>query len=365
MTGKSSEPVRVLQIVTNMSYGGLENLLMNYYRHIDRSKVQFDFLTHVSIHQDFEEEIEQLGGRIYRLPRLNPFSFRYLKLLNEFFKSHSYRIVHSHLDCMSAVPLRLAARNGSDVRIAHGHSSNQVHNLKYPIKLLFRRLIPCCATSLFACGNEAGDWMFRGKEYSVMNNAIDAEAFRYRVDIAEDVKREFGIENCFVLGHVGQFREEKNHLFLIEVFSEIAKKDASSKLILVGKGPQMEPAKQKVNDLGIQDKVLFLGARADIARLMQAMDVFVLPSTHEGFPVTLVEAQAAGLPCIISDGVPMECRMTEDVRQIELKQSAVFWADSILKYRNYERRNQHSTIVSAGYDIQSNAKWLEEFYLNA
>ena len=365
MAGKSGEPVRVLQIVTNMSYGGLENLLMNYYRHIDRSKVQFDFLTHVSIHQDFEEEIERLGGRIYRLPRLNPFSFHYWKLLDEFFKSNSYRVVHSHLDCMSAVPLRMAARNGSSVRIAHSHSSNQVHNLKYPIKLLFRQFIPRYATALFACGKKAGDWMFRGKDYKVMNNAIDADAFRYHADIAKEVKREFGLENCFVLGHVGQFREEKNHLFLIEIFSEIAKKDDSSRLILVGKGPQMEPAKQKANDLGIQDKVLFLGARADIAGLMQTMDVFVLPSTHEGLPVTLVEAQAAGMPCIISDGVPLECRITENVRQIELKQPAAAWAERVLQYRDHERQDQYSAIVSAGYDIQSNAKWLEEFYLNA
>ena len=365
MEKMAEEPLRVLQVVTNMSYGGLENLLMNYYRNIDRNRIQFDFLTHVSIHQDFEEEIEALGGRIYRLPRLNPFSPSYVKVLNRFFAEHPYKVVHSHLDCMSAIPLQAARKQGCLIRIAHSHNSSQVKNLKYPIKLYFRRKIFRYATDLFACGKEAGKWMFQGKGFTIMSNAIDAQEFRLNEEIAGEVRQELGIEDCFVVGHVGQFRTEKNHLFLIDVFAEILKREKRARLVLVGKGPQMQPAIEKVKVLGVQEKVLFLGARADISRLMQAMDVFVLPSTHEGLPVTLIEAQASGLPCVISDGVPLECKLTNDVKQVPLAEATGVWAEHILRYRDYVCSDNYSAIVSAGYDIRSNVNWLEEFYCNA
>ena len=361
-----NEPIRILQVVTNMSFGGLENLLMNYYRNIDRSKVQFDFLTHVDIHQDFEEEIAALGGKLYRLPRLNPLSISYRKVLNAFFREHpEYRIVHSHLNCMSAVPLKAAKQCGVPVRIAHSHTSSVVRNLKMVLKYLYRPLIPHYATALFACGKKSGDWMFRGAPYTVVQNAIDARKYRFDRDVSLRMRRELGLGDHFVVGHVGQFRVEKNHLFLIDVFAEVLKHHPNSRLVLVGKGPLMEPAMQRADALGIREKILFLGARADIPELMQTMDVFVLPSLYEGLPVTMVEAQAAGIPCVISDGVPLECVLTDAVEQLTLSTPPLHWAKTILRNRELQRADRLDTIITAGFDIRTNVAWLENYYLTA
>lgn len=363
---KHSPPIRILHVVTYMGRGGLETMIMNYYRHIDRNLVQFDFLVHREFRADYDDEIEAMGGRIYRLPRLNPFSLSYRKTLSTFFANHpEYKVVHCHLDCMAAIPLKAARKSGIPKRIAHSHGSNQNHNLKFLIKLFYRRLIPAVATDLFACSQKAGEWMFNGAPFTIMRNAIDANQFRFDPIEAQRMKAKLELQNCFTVGHVGQFREEKNHLFLIDVFAQILKHCANGRLLLVGKGPMMEPAVAKAAELGISDKVLFLGARSDIPDLMQAMDVFVLPSIHEGFPVTTVEAQAAGLPCVISSGVPIECKLTDPIDQLPLSDGADAWASRILQFRNYDRTDTYPIIQAAGFDIKSNAQWLEEFYCNA
>lgn len=360
-----SEPIRVLHVVTNMSYGGLENLLMNYYRNIDRSKIQFDFLTHVDIHQDFEEEIAALGGRLYRLPRLNPLSISYRRKLRCFFAEHpEYRIVHSHLDCLSAIPLKAAKQCGVPVRLAHSHSSSVVRNWKMLLKYLYRPLIPRYATDLFACGEKAGAWMFQSNPFRVLSNAVDAKLFRFDPSAALRIREKLGLGKAFVVGHVGQFRQEKNHLFLLDTFAEVLQRDPDSRLMLVGKGPQMEPAMEKADTLGIRDQVLFLGARPDIPELMQAMDVFVLPSLYEGLPVTMIEAQASGLPCVISDGVPLECKLTDAVTQVPLAEAADRWAEAILSQKNHERHDGCDAIAAAGFDIGTNVRWLEAYYIN-
>lgn len=366
MSQRQENPIRILHVVTNMSYGGLENLLMNYYRNIDRTKVQFDFLTHVNIHQDFEDEIQALGGRIYRLRRLNPFNLFYRQELNAFFREHmEYKIVHCHLDCMAAIPLKAAKGAGIPVRIAHSHNSDQTHDLKYILKLLYKKVIPKYATDLFACGEKAGNWMFGNKTYTIMRNAIDAAEFQFQSSRTKEIRSKLCLQQQYIVGHVGQFRIQKNHLFLVEVFCKVLEKNSECILLLVGKGPQMESVQERVKECGIEDKVRFLGARSDIAELMQVMDVFVLPSIYEGIPVTMVEAQAAGLPCVISDRVPKECCIMDNVESIALSENVDFWAERILSYQNTIRRNNYKDIVMAGFDIKVNAKWLEEFYYNA
>lgn len=364
MSKIQNEPVRILHVVTNMSYGGLENLLMNYYRNINREKVQFDFLTHVDIHQDFEEEIQAMGGKIYRLPRLNPFSPFYRKKLNDFLNQHlEYNIIHCHLDCLAGIPLKAAKDNNIQVRIAHSHSSSQNLNWKYIIKMLYKPKIIRYATDLFACGDKAGNWMFNGKPYTIMRNAIDAKQFRYTHKKSVEEKEKLNLNGKLVIGHVGQFRQEKNQIFLVDVFAELIKKEENCVLIFVGKGPKMEEVKHRAKELGVINQVLFLGARSDIADLMQAMDIFVLPSIYEGVPVTMIEAQAAGLPCIISSGVPEECKLTNNVVSISLTDEIETWTKAILKQKNHVRNDNYDIIVKAGFDITTNAHWLEEFYL--
>lgn len=358
-------PIRILQVVTYMGRGGLETMLMNYYRQMDRSRVQFDFLVHRDFRADYDDEIEALGGRIYRLPRLVPWSRSYQNALNAFFAEHpEYRIVHVHQDCLSGVILQAAQRNGVPVRIAHSHSSSQDKDLKYPVKLFYRRQIPRYATELFACSREAGDWMFPGAEYRVLNNAIPAEEYRFSAEQRTAARRELGIaEQDLLVGHVGRFSPAKNHVGLLEIFAAVRDREPRAKLLLVGDGELRGEIEAKIAALGLSDSVLLTGIRSDVSMLLQAMDVFVFPSLYEGLPVTLVEAQAAGLPCLISDRVPMECRLTEPVQQLPLGSGAEVWAERILAAAKTPRADTSAQIAAAGYDIVRNAEWLQNHYL--
>lgn len=357
--------IRVLQVVTYMGRGGLETMLMNYYRNIDRDKVQFDFLTHRDERWDYDEEIESLGGKIYHLPKLNPFSKNYLNALDKFFKEHKeYQIVHCHQDCLSGVVLKVAKKNGVKFTIAHSHSTSQDKNLRYILKILEKKKIPKYADKLFACGKEAGEWMFNNNNFEVLNNAIDTELYIYDKEKSYSMRKKLGIQNKFVIGNVGRLYYPKNHQFIIEIFNEVQKIEKESVLLLVGEGSLRESIEKTIDELGLNDKVILTGIRSDVNELMQAMDVFLLPSLYEGLPVTMVEAQASGLKCIISDKVPIECKLTNNVEQIKLEESPQNWAKEILKYKKYERQNTKEEIVKANFDIKANAKYLQEFYLN-
>ena len=360
-------PIRVLQVVTHMERGGLESMLMNDYRHIDRTRVQFDFLVHRQERAAFDDEIEALGGKIYRLPRLVPWRRSYLKALNQFFDEHlEYKIVHVHQDCLSSVILKAAAQHNVPVRIAHSHNANQDRNLKYPIKLWYRCSIPKYATDLFACGKDAGDWMFGGAPYRIINNAIDAAAYTYAPAKRTEVRRALGLADELTVGHVGRFNPQKNHPFLLEIFSALLKKEPNAVLLLVGGGEDMPKIQEKARALGISEHVHFLGVRSDVAELMQAMDVFVFPSLYEGLPVTMVEAQAAGLPCLISDKVPPECILTEGLVDIlPLSAGPEAWAEKILEKRELPRTDRRAEIAAHGFDITTEAVKLEKFYLEA
>ena len=359
--------IRVLQVVTYMGRGGLETMLMNYYRHIERDKVQFDFLVHRQERAAFDDEIESLGGKIYRLPRLVPWNRSYLMALNRFFDGHSeYKVVHVHQDCLSSVILKAAQKNGVPVRIAHSHSANQDRNLKYPIKLWYKRSIPQYATALFACGKDAGDWMFNGASYQIVNNAIDAAAYTYDSVLRAEIRSKLGLNDELVVGHVGRFSPAKNHPFLLDIFTALLHQEPNAVLLLAGDGTNMEKMQLKAQELGITERVRFLGVRSDVSDLMQAMDVFVFPSLYEGLPVTMVEAQAAGLPCIISDKVPPECVLTDGLVDImPLSAKPEIWAEKILEKRSTQRTNHCGEITAQGFDITTEAIKLQKFYLEA
>lgn len=353
--------MRVLHIVTYMGRGGLETMIMNYYRHMNRSRVQFDFLVHRDFEADYEAEIRELGGRIYRLPPMNPFSPDYLGKLDAFFAEHrEYRIVHCHLDCMAGVPLKAAKKHGVPVRIAHAHSNSQTKDAKYPVKLFFKRNIPKYATDLLACSRAAGEWMFCGDDFQVMNNAIDTAAYAVSPETAAEVRRELNIPaDTVVVGHVGRFDPPKNHEYLLRIFARLPE---NTRLLLVGDGQLRPAAEKQAHELGIAHRVIFTGVRADVPRLLQAMDVFVFPSIYEGLPVSLIEAQASGLPCLISDKVPIECKKTELVCQIPLSAGAESWAEAALEAAGSPRTDTSARIREAGFDIVRNARWLREFY---
>lgn len=357
------EQVRVLHVVTYMGRGGLETMLMNYFRNIDRSKVQFDFLVHRDFEADYDKEILSLGGRIYHLPQLNPFSRKYHKALDSFFAEHPYQIVHSHLDCMSAYPLSHAKKAGVPVRIAHAHNKSQDKNIKYPLKILSKSLIPKYATNLFACGEEAGQWMFDGKKFQILYNAIDSSRYIYSEQIRREVREELKLGNKLVIGHVGRFSPQKNHGFIIRLFYELQKRKPDSILILTGDGKNRPQIEKMVQELDLGRKVIFTGIRSDVNRLMQAMDVFLFPSLYEGLGIVAIEAQAAGLPCVVSKKVPEDAKITKLVSSLSLQAPLSEWIDTILNAGHTERRDQTEQVKRAGYDIVENAKRLQDFYM--
>ena len=356
-------PIRILHIVTYMGRGGLESMLMNYYRYMDRNQVQFDFLVHRDFEADYDQEILSLGGRIHHISRLVPWSRDYRQELKAFFKAHpEYRIVHVHQDCLSSVALQCARECGIPVRIAHAHSSSAVKNIKYPIKLHYRKKISRYATDLFACNETAGKWMFCGEPFQVLNNAVDASRYSFDPEKREKIRAELGIGDQLAVGHVGRFRTEKNHTFLVDVFAALVKQHPDSVLLLAGDGDLQPTIEEKVQKLGLAERVRFLGTCSNVPELLQAMDVFVFPSLYEGLPVTMVEAQAAGVPCVISDQVPTECILTDLVIRKSLQESAEGWAEDILKQQNPVHENTFDRICNAGFDITENAQKLQEFY---
>ena len=357
--------IRVLHVVTYMGRGGLETMLMNYYRHIDRSKVQFDFLVHREFEADYDEEIKSLGGRIYHVSRLVPWSRRYKAELRRFFRTHpEYKIVHVHQDCLSSVALQCAKECGIPVRIAHSHNSNQDKNIKYLFKRYYMRKIPETATELFACGKAAGDWMFGGKPYRLLPNAIAAEKYIYEEEKAKKIKKELDLEKNIVIGHIGRFNPQKNHKFLIDIFEKCFEKNQKVRLMLIGDGEGRKEIENKVKERGLQDNVIFMGVRRDVPELLQAMDVFVFPSLYEGLPVTMIEEQAAGVPAVISNRVSEECIITKDLVKVEeLEETPEQWAGEILKQVKISKRDRSEEIKKAKYDVETTAKWLEEYYL--
>lgn len=369
-----SEPIRVLHVIGIMNRGGAETMIMNLYRHIDRSKVQFDFVENSREPAAFDEEILSLGGRIYRCPHYNGKNhFTYVKWWNDFFKAHpkEYPIVHGHLGSTASIYLSVAKKYGA-YAIAHSHSSGTDHSLHAKLYQIMSYNTRNVADYFFACSEVAGKDRFgskvtSGSHYAVLNNAIDVNRFSYNPSVRNAVRDELGIGQIqLVVGHIGRYTKEKNHEFILKIFSELKKMDSNARLLMVGDGKLRTHIMQMAEQASLSSDVIFTGVRSDVERLVQAMDVFVLPSLYEGLPVTMVEAQAAGLPCIISDKVPPECILTEGLVDImTLSASPEAWAEKILAKRAIPRTDRRAEIAAHGFDITTEAVKLQEFYLKA
>lgn len=357
--------IRILHVVNDMHRAGLETMLMNYYRNIDRTKIQFDFLTHRPEKSDYDDEIISMGGKVYYAPRLYPQNYpKYFKYMKTFFEEHpEYEIIHSHIDSMSYLPLLAAKSAGIPVRIAHSHNTSIDKDFKYLLKQIFRSQITSVANYYCACGQEAGQFLFPQKLCTIIPNAIEVNRFLYQDEVRKLKRRELGLTDEFILGHVGRLSYQKNHKFLIEIFSEVCKKNSKAVLLLIGVGEKEEEIRAQVHKLGLDANVKFLGSRSDVNELYQAMDIFVMPSFFEGIPVTGVEAQFADLPCIFSDKVPQEVSFTLNCEFISLQTSELEWANRILQYQNIkERGNNKKVLENSRYDIVNAKGILEEYY---
>jgi len=366
-----SKPIRVLQVFGKLNRGGAEISIMNLYRKINRSKVQFDFIVHTEKKCAFDDEIRSLGGKIFRIPSYKGKNhFQYKQAWHSFFKKHpEYRIIHGHVRSTASLYLRIAKKYGLKT-IAHSHNTSSGYGFKGLVKNVFQIPIRYTADYFFACSQPAGVWLFghqtcRKKNFYVIKNAIDANKFGFNPEVRIKKRRELGVQEKLVIGHVGRFCQQKNHLFLIDIFKEIKSKKEKSILLLVGDGELRSLIEDKIFELGLNESVVFTGVRSDVPELVQAMDVLLFPSLYEGLPVTLIEAQTAGLPCIISKNIPDEVMVTKDlVSFVSLSETPERWSDLVIENaEGFSRRNRYPDIVKAGYDVNTSAKWLQEFYL--
>jgi glycosyltransferase involved in cell wall biosynthesis len=366
-----SEPLRVLQVFARMDRGGAETMIMNLYRSMNRSEVQFDFVVHTNDHCSFDDEIKELGGKIFRVPVYQGQNhFSYKKSWENFFQTHpEYKIIHGHVRSTASIYLKIAKKYGL-VTIAHSHSTSSGTGLPALIKNTLQYPIRYIGDYLFSCSQAAGIWLFGKKackkeNFHILNNAIDTSKFIFNKTLRQDKRKEFKILGKFVIGHVGRFSYPKNHEFLIDIFKAIHDKEPNSVLMLVGEGELRGKIEKKVEDLGLTDGVIFTGLRQDIPELLQAMDVILFPSLYEGLPVTIVEAQASGIKCILSDTITKEVVCDDHlVHFMSLKSQVNDWADKVLEYSNgYTRENSHDQIMKSGYDIHQTSIILQKFYL--
>ncbi|WP_186576556.1 glycosyltransferase family 1 protein [Aquibacillus kalidii] len=361
--------IRVLMINYKMQCAGIESFIMNMYRNIDRTKVQFDFLVHYKERQFYDDEIEELGGKIYRLSVREDNNFiKYKKDLKNFFSMHpKYDIVHGHMESFGKFYLKAAKDAGVPIRIAHSHIAQRNSGLKGFIKNYLNKSFKTYSTELFACSDAASNYAFGDDaEVTIYNNAIDSERFKYNATIRERVRYELGLENKFVIGHIGRFNTQKNHSFLIDVFQAVHAKEPNAVLLLIGEGDLEPKIKAKVKYLKLTNSVLFIGIRRDVERLYQGMDLFILPSLFEGLPVSGIEAQAAGLKCVFSDNVTRQTTITKNTEYLSLSENVNTWANEILKLKDgYIRVDESNSILESGYDIKKQAESLQNFYIDA
>lgn len=363
--------IRVLHSVSNMDRAGIETMLMNYYKHIDRTKVQFDFLCNKIKPGAYDKEIENLGGHIFHTPGLNPFKYlKYLNYMKELFKQHpEYKIVEAHNGALGVYALYAAKVNNIPIRILHAHGASITKDWKLPIKLFCKTRIPSNANKYFTCGDAAAkcyfdDKIFSNHEYRFVPNAIEVERFAFNKETRNNIRKKFNLEDKHIVGHVGRFMSQKNHSFLIDIFAELVKLDSKTHLVLLGDGELMDSIKQKVDKLGISQSVSFIGNVGNANEWYQAFDVFVLPSIWEGLPVVGVEAQAADLSCFFSDSITKEITLLPKTKFISLNESAKKWALEIREAFNEKKRNNNEQVITEkGYNIKNEALKLQECYL--
>lgn len=364
-----NEPVRVLHVLGGLTLGGAESRVMDLYRNINREKMQFDFLIHTEEEQHFEKEVVNLGGNVYRIPRFKMYNyFSYRKAIKQFFASHhEFRAVHGHMTSTASIYLPIAKKSGVPITIAHARSAGVDKGLKGYLTKLLRRDLKYKADYCLSCSKEAGiavygqDWINKGK-VEVIPNAIDARKYSFDGSVRLKLRKELGLDDKLVIGHVGSFRTAKNHFFMIQIFEKIKEKRKDAVLLLVGEGILMNQVKEQVNKAGLQESVIFTGNKADVSPYYQVMDYLLFPSLYEGLPGTIMEAQTAGLKCLVSDTVTPEVKISDLVNFYSLNRTANEWAEYILQNISYERVNHYDDVYAAGFDIQAQIYRYNEIY---
>lgn len=344
--------------------GGTEAVMLNYFRNIDKSRVSIDFLVHGFGEGVYDEEILSAGSKIFHVVPKGESYRDNAEQIRKILIENRYDVVHAHMDCGNAHVLKIAKACGVPMRISHSHNTSiQTSNfLKKLYNNLEKKKIPQYATHLFACSDLAGKWLY-GKNYTVIHNAIDVKKFAYDPALRAKIRQQWNIaDSDVVIGHIGRFCYQKNHIRLISIFHELLKLQDNAKLLLIGEGELLDSIQAECARLAILDHVIFTGAISNAAELMQAMDCFVLPSHFEGLPVVMVEAQAAGLPILASDVITSKSKLTPLVSFLSLQESDTLWAETLQKLAFSGRQDTAALLASQGYDISENAEKMQVFY---
>lgn len=356
--------MRVLVIESTVfGYDGITNVITNYYRYLDHKRVQMDLVTINSVSDSFRNELNKNGSKNFILPYRNKNPFKYVLDLKKIIKKGKYQIVHVHgCSATMAVEMLAAKLAGVKVRISHSHNTKCDHE---KVDKILRPLFSRCCNVGFACGTEAGEWMFPEKKFTVVSNGIDLERFRYDESVRTLMRKQYGIEENFVIGHVGRFSKQKNHEKLIDIFAEVSKTYGDAKLVLVGDGELREQIEKRVKKENLN--VIFVGLSDEVERWLQAMDMVIFPSLFEGLPLGLVEAQAAGLPCILSDMISPNTKITDLVEFVELNKEPVVWVEAVKRNRDkFDRKARiedvKNQIRSSHFDIKENCCELADKY---
>lgn len=376
-------PKRVLHVVHRMRPGGTQAVIMNVYRNMDHSDIQFDFAVRSTQEEHYDNEIKSLGGEIFHLPwwSWNPLSLiSYRRAFDRLLKSHGpFLAVHSHVSFYSGLVLPIAKDHGVPVRIAHSHNtSSRGYNkvIQYIWENVMRRQILNHATHLIACNELASERLFgsvseNNQRIDIIHNAIDLSRFAPGGDHqgSDSIRDEFSIpESATLLGHIGRFDPQKNHAFLIKIMSAMVSRHPDSHLLLIGEGDLIDEIAALVEEKDLQGQVHFLGVRQDIPKILKSLDVFLLPSLYEGLPIVLIEAQAAGVPCVVSDVISRETDV--DLGLIEyqsLTTRPTLWAEIVHKASNKSQipwKKRERALKKGGFDVQSMKRKFLNIYLD-
>lgn len=359
-----SQPIRVLQMISSLYTGGSQAMIMNLYKNIDREKIQFDFIVDHPEYDAYLPLINDLGGKVYNMPLFNGKNIKEVKdSWNNLFKKHpEYKILHSHSRSYASIYLPIARKYGLKT-IIHSHNTSNGSGVKALVKNILQYPLRFQSDYYFGCSKDAGRWLFGEKivnsdKFFVLNNAIDADSFRYNKNIREEYRKQFGLNDETIYIQVGSLSDQKNHLFTLDVFEKLSKIKNNFKLFIVGIGEKQALIESRIKESNLNDKIILLGRRNDVNCLLQMADCYIMPSIYEGLSVAAIEAQASGICCILSDVVSRDVKITDVCEFLPLDTQK--WVERLNS--GFDRKDTHSEIVNAGYDIKDTSKWLERFY---
>lgn len=367
--------IRVLHVVGKLNIGGAESRIMDLYRNVDRTKIQFDFMQHTTEKCAYQDEVESLGGHVYNVPRFKIYNIiSYKKSWKNFFKEHpEIQIVHGHMTSTAGIYLPIAHKYAKAYTIAHARSAGVDKGLKGELTKLLRKNLSDKCDQCFTCSKLAGEAVYGLKavndgKVKVIPNAIDVSKFVYNEEKRKEIRQQYKIpQDAFVIGHVGRFDEVKNHEYLLKIFNECHKAKKNFRLMLVGDGILKTQIQQRARELGIEESVIFTGNQKQVSDYYQAFDFFLLPSFYEGLPGTAIEAQVSGIYGIISDTVTAESIVTDLMCQMSIELPPKTWADEILKIENEQKHNKRFShdkeVRKAGFDVKDQAQRISEFYI--